>query len=161
MCQRIKTLLYHGTVSKIEKVNVLLGHSRKEFGRGFYMAVTKQQAIGMMNKKYREAVRRSRNKEETDFERKLYEIQLNEDILNSLRIKKFDNADMEWLDFVLKCRLRDGMPHNYDMVIGPTADDNTILCLKAYQDGLYGRVDSANAKKILLEKLKLQSVCVS
>ena len=34
---------------------------RKDFGRGFYMAMTPHQAIGMMHKKYREAVRRSRD----------------------------------------------------------------------------------------------------
>jgi len=34
------------------------------------------------------------------------------------------------------------MPHDYDMVIGPTADDDTAFCLKAYWDGLYGKVGS-------------------
>ncbi len=160
MYQNIKTLLYHGTVSNIEKVDVSLGYGRKDFGKGFYMAVTKKQAVGMMNKKYREAVRRSRNKKETDFERKLYEIQLDENVLKGLQIKKFDNADMEWLDFVLNCRNRGGMPHHYDMVIGPTADDDTALCLKAYQDGLYGKTDSKEARKILLENLEPENLGV-
>lgn len=160
MYQNIKTLLYHGTVSNIEKVDVSLGFGRKDFGKGFYMAVTKKQAVGMMNKKYREAVRRSRNKKETDFIRRLYEIQLNEDVLKSLRIKKFESADMEWLDFVLHCRKQGGMPHNYDMVIGPTADDDTALCLKAYQDGLYGKTDSKEAKKILLGNLEPENLGV-
>ena len=48
--------MYHGTVSEIQRVNVELGGRRKDFGRGFYMAVTKKQAVGMMHKKYREAV---------------------------------------------------------------------------------------------------------
>lgn len=62
MCQDIKTTLYHGTISEINKVDVSLGRDRKDFGKGFYIALTKSQAIGMMHKKFREMVRRSRNK---------------------------------------------------------------------------------------------------
>lgn len=54
---------------------VKLGRGRKDFGKGFYMAVSKGQAIGMMHKKYREAVRRSRGKQEDA----LYEY-INQDI---------------------------------------------------------------------------------
>lgn len=35
MYHKLKTTLYHGTVSEIEKVDVELGRSRKDFGRGF------------------------------------------------------------------------------------------------------------------------------
>lgn len=64
MYHNLKTTLYHGTVSEIQKVDVKLGKERKDFGKGFYMAVSKSQAIGMMHKKYRETVRRSRGKQE-------------------------------------------------------------------------------------------------
>ena len=74
MSQQFKDRLYHGTISEIRQIDVSLGHGRKDFGRGFYMAVSKTQAISMMHKKYREAVRRSRNKSENAFARHLYEI---------------------------------------------------------------------------------------
>lgn len=76
MYQELKTTLYHGTASVIQRVNVRLGQDRKDFGKGFYMAVSKKQAIGMMHKKYREAVRRSRGKRDNVFTEKLYEIKL-------------------------------------------------------------------------------------
>lgn len=158
MFQKLKTTLYHGSISDIEKIDVSMGRGRKDFGRGFYIAVSKKQAIGMMHKKFREAVRRSRNKKETDFVENLYEIQLDEEIFGNLRIKVFEQADIEWLDFVLMCRERGGMPHDYDMVVGPTADDDTALCLKAYQDGLYGKVGSEEAKKILLGNLETEQL---
>ena len=63
---------------------------------------------------------------------RLYEITLNEKIFSDLNIKIFETADLEWLDFILMCRENGGMPHNYDLVIGPTADDDTALCLKVY-----------------------------
>lgn len=160
MYQNIKTVLYHGTVSEITEIRVDQGRSRKDFGKGFYMAVTKQQAIGMMHKKYQEAVRRSRYKKETDFQKKLYEIELDEAVLGKLDIKIFEEADIEWLDFVLMCREKGGMPHNYDLVIGATADDDTALCLKAYQDGLYGDKTSADAKNILLRNLEVENLGV-
>lgn len=158
MYQNLKTSLYHGTVSEIQKVNVKLGRERKDFGKGFYMAVSKKQAVGMMHKKYKEAVRRSRQKQEHTFTERLYKITLNEIILPTLEIKSFDMADLEWLDFILMCREKGGMPHNYDMVIGPTADDDTALCLKAYWDGLYGRTGSDGAKMVLLNNLETENL---
>ena len=158
MYHNLRTTLYHGTVSEILQIDVKLGRGRKDFGRGFYMAVSKSQAIGMMHKKYREAVRRSREKKETSFTERLYEITLDEKLLSELNIKVFENADIEWLDFVLMCREQGGMPHDFDMVIGPTADDDTALCLKAYWDGLYGKAGTEEAKKILLNNLETENL---
>ena len=41
MYQNLKTVLYHGTVSEVTQIDVKLGRGRKDFGRGFYMAVSK------------------------------------------------------------------------------------------------------------------------
>lgn len=90
------------------------------------MAVTKKQAIGMMHKKYREAVRRSRNKKNADFTEHLYQITLDKAYLETLHVKCFSAADESWLDFVLMCREKGGVPHDYDVVIGPTADDDAF-----------------------------------
>ncbi|MDE6620828.1 MAG: DUF3990 domain-containing protein [Lachnospiraceae bacterium] len=158
MYHNFKTTLYHGTVSEIQQINVNLGRERKDFGKGFYMAVSKKQAVGMMHKKYREVVRRSQGKQETDFAERLYEITLNTAVISELNIKIFYNADLEWLDFVLMCREKGGMPHDYDMVIGPTADDDTVLCLKVYRDGFYGKVGSDAAKRILLNNLETENL---
>lgn len=158
MYHNLKTTLYHGTVSEIQKVDVRLGGERKDFGRGFYMAISKNQAIGMMHKKYRESVRRSRGKKDDAFFERLYEIILDADYAENLKIKVFDQADLEWLDFILLCREKGGIPHDYDMVVGPTADDDTAFCLKAYWDGLYGKVRSDAAKGILLNNLETENL---
>lgn len=150
----IKDVLYHGTVSEIDKVDVTKGRGRKDFGKGFYIATTKSQAIGMMHKKYTEALRRSRNKDSIDITEHLYEFVLDEEYAKHLNIKVFESADSEWLDFILMCRENGGLPHDYDLVIGPTADDDTMFCLRAYWDGLYGDVGSPEAKKLLLSNLE-------
>lgn len=158
MCSRLKFTLYHGTVSKINQIDVKIGRGRKDFGKGFYMAESKKQAVGMMHKKYREAIRRSREKSENAFCERLYEITLNKEVISELNIKVFETADVEWLDFVLMCREKGGLPHDYDLVVGPTADDDTMLCLKAYWDGLYGRTGCEMAKRILLDNLETENL---
>ncbi len=155
---RINDTLYHGTTDAFSSVDVAKGRGNKDFGKGFYMAVEKAQAIGMMNKKFNEAVRRSKSKDPNQFEKHLYEIKLNKDFLPSLKIKYFLDADMEWLDFVLACRSSDTIPHDYDLVIGPTADDNTTLCLKYYFDGVYGKVGSDDAKEFLMKNLEVENL---
>lgn len=53
MYQKFKTTLYHGTISIIDRVDVSQGRGNKDFGKGFYMATTKKQAVGMMHKNIR------------------------------------------------------------------------------------------------------------
>lgn len=158
MWHKLNTILYHGTISNISKIDVSLGKGRKDFGKGFYMSESKQQAIGMMHKKYREAQRRNRNKPENTLSENLYEITLDANVLQNIRIKIFERADAEWLDFILLCREDGGTPHDYDLVVGPTADDDTAYCLKAYWDGLYGKVGSESAKQILLSNLETDNL---
>lgn len=46
MYHSLRTILYHGTASEIEQVDVELGRERKYFGKGFYMAVSKSLYLG-------------------------------------------------------------------------------------------------------------------
>lgn len=154
----IREILYHGTISEIFHVDVTQGHGRKDFGKGFYMAVSKTQAIGMMHKKYREAVRRNRNNLSNTYREYLYQIRIDTTFAKSLHMLYFQTADENWLNFVLMCREQNGIPHNYDFVVGPTADDDTLLCLKSYWDGLYGKIGSHDAKRILLKNLEPENL---
>lgn len=149
-------ILYHGTISVINKIDVDHGRDKKDFGKGFYIAETKSQAIGMMHKKHKEATRR--NHSQRNISEHLYEIILDWKYLRTLKIKIFACADEEWLDFILMCRETGGIPHDYDFVIGPTADDDTIFCLKAYWDGLYGKPGTSAAKRILLANLEPENL---
>ena len=48
MYQNLKYVLYHGTIANIEKIDTDQGKERKDFGKGFYMAVSRGQAIGII-----------------------------------------------------------------------------------------------------------------
>lgn len=158
MFHKYRDILYHGTIYDIKKIDVSFGRNYKDFGKGFYLAVSKQQAVGMMHKKYNESVRRNRNRTSIKFSEHLYEVKIDVDFLSEINVKVFAHADEEWLDFILKCREEGGVPHGYDVVIGPTADDNTILCLKTYWEGVYGKVGSYDAKRVLLMNLEPENL---
>ena len=96
--------LYHGTIVPFKKIDVARGKGRRDFGRGFYMAVSMRQAIGMMNKKFREALNRRRDAKASDFTKTLYRFRLKPEVVDTLNVKIFAAADMEWLDFILMCR---------------------------------------------------------
>ena len=161
MSRAFEQPLFHGTIASIDQIDVSRGRAHKDFGRGFYMSMSPRQAIGMMHKKYREAVRRSRNAAQNEFIERLYRIQLKPNSEAELNVKIFNVADMEWLEFILLCRESElEHPHEYDVVVGPTADDDTLISLQNYWKGIYGPIGSEVAKEALLSVLEPENLGV-
>lgn len=75
-----------------------------------------------------------------------------------LKVRRFETADLEWLDFVLAGRA--GVCHGYDIVVGPTADDDTMISLRNYSRGVYGPVGVLESKRALLNVLEPQNLGV-
>ena len=50
----------------------------------------------------------------------------------SLRILRFPELSEEWLDFIAACR--SGIPHDYDIVEGPMADDTIYNYVQDFLD---------------------------
>lgn len=151
---KVKDTLYHGTIIKIGSVDLNEGQGYKDFGKGFYLAYDKKQASKMIQKRYNQAKQRKQH-----FDGKfLYAFDTDLEILSQCKVKIFASANIDWLDFVLKCRDSSGTPHDYDVVIGPTADDDTNLCLNMYKEGVYGEVDSLKAKETLLRNLETENL---
>jgi len=159
MSKAFEQPLFHGTIEPIQRIDVSRGRPRRDFGRGFYMAMSVEQAIGMMHKKYREAVRRSRDVAQCRFSEHLYRIRLRPAAEHELNVKVFDAANMEWLEFILMCReTEEPHPHDFDIVIGPTADDDTLISLQNYWKGVYGPVGSKVARDALLSALEPENL---
>ena len=49
-----------------------------------------------------------------------------------LNVKRFDTLSEDWLEFIKENREKGGLQHNYDVVIGPVADDNTMETVQLY-----------------------------
>lgn len=143
-CGMIK--LYHGSNVKIDQIDLTLGRINKDFGKGFYLTSLHQQAIEM-------AKRRALQSPES--EAIVTEFMFDDSCLKSseLNIKIFPEVSEEWALFILNNRHASNTKfhHNYDIVIGPVADDGVVQQLDLYEMQiitLQQLVDSLRYKKI-------------
>lgn len=56
--------------------------------------------------------------------------------IENLSVKIFEKADEEWLRFIVSNRKCDESTHDYDIVIGPTADAQTTTIINDYYEEL-------------------------
>jgi len=151
--------LYHGSIRFFDKPNANKGKPFKDFGRGFYTSQEKQNAINLAfrNKSIEESRSKRLGKTES-VSAFLYTFELNLACLKNYSIKEFPNADKEWLLFVLANRSSSYKSHTYDVVIGPTTNDDTRASLRAYNAGAYGEQDSDEAMDMLIRRLKVDKL---
>jgi hypothetical protein len=71
--------------------------------------------------------------------------------IQALSLKQFGKADEEWLDYVVDNRKGSGKAGDYDIVIGPVANDDVFEVIGYYEDGVY-------TKEMALEKLKIKKL---
>ena len=149
----IRNKLYHGTLDKFVDIDLTRGKKCKDFGNGFYLAFKKSHSEKIVN-------RLKRIKKVSRGYIYTYDVNYNEyERLYKLgRVKYFAEANGEWLDFILTSRSKPYVWHNYDIVIGPTADDDTKIILNAYREGFYGEVGSNEAKMIAINFLHVENL---
>lgn len=119
-------VLFHGTVSDFDKVILGKSHNRRDFGTGFYTTILEQQAKEWA---YRLSLRQKT--------RKYYVYQFAFQESDNLKIQRFAALNKEWLEFIKENRSKGGLQHNYDVVIGPVADDNTMETVQLYIAGIF------------------------
>ena len=146
--------VYHGTTSLIDVIDVSKGKPYKDFGQGFYVTQDLNHAknLAMRNKVI-----------ETERQGKIvpaytYTYSFDTSKLINFNTKIFDEADPEWMRFVLTNRSSRSKIHDYDIIIGPTANDDTSLVLKSYFNGLYGDIDSERALNFALEMIEAENL---
>ena len=137
-------ILYHGTNADFIKIDLEKGQRYKDFGKGFYLTPDKETAVRMATKKARlfggTATLISYEFDESAFQ-------------SDLKIKVFPKiACDEWFLFIDANRNRNNRAiaiHDYDIVIGPIANDGVVLLLTNFHDGIYS---SEQAAKLLQDK---------
>ena len=144
-------IVYHGSTTLFDAIDVNKGKPYKDFGRGFYVTENPNHAknLALRNKKI-EAERYNRN-----VNAYLYTFEF--DLIstkNEFDVREFKDADLIWMEFVLANRKVRDRSHSYDVVLGPTADDDTSIVLKAYFGGLYGNVGSRRALETALNLIE-------
>lgn len=113
-------IIYHGSYKKIETPELVENKYTKDFGPGFYCTILENQAERWAKKFNTPIVN-------------VYEYQEN----TKLKIKEFSVMTEEWLDFIINSR--NGMKHDYDIVIGAMADDQVYNYITDLLNGVITR----------------------
>ena len=123
--------LYHGSDILINQIDLCQGRINKDFGKGFYLTSIQSQAYEMAKRKARQT---------PDGVPVVTEFVFDEEFLTSgeLNVKVFSGVSEEWAKFILNNRhaSRTGFHHDYDIVVGPVADDGVVQQLDLYEMGI-------------------------
>ena len=120
--------LYHGSYCEVSQPDLGMCSKRKDFGRGFYLTTSKDQAISFLKTSIAKAVANGNLEGRQDFGYlSMYELNLK----NELAVHIFGEANEEWLHCVAAHRKKKLFAElelkmsKYDVIVGKIADDAT------------------------------------
>ncbi|MCR5782109.1 MAG: DUF3990 domain-containing protein [Clostridia bacterium] len=138
-------LVFHGTTLEIREPEIITTDIGRDFGFAFYTTDIREQAE-------RWAVRRAKIVSRKEKQTVLPVVNVYEWTRDdSLNIREFDGASMEWLDMVVVCRSDRSFKHSYDIVIGKIADDNVGETVSYVVQGIMRKEDA-------VERLKFEKI---
>lgn len=118
-------LLYHGRLVAVEQPQIRVPQAFLDFGAGFYLTSSHEQALRWAQVK----MRRSENRLGYV---SIYDLDLSSAEQNTA-IRKFASADLGWLNFVINNRRGIQQDETIDMHIGPVADDNVYKSIRLFE----------------------------
>lgn len=136
-------IVYHGGLTVVERPEIRVGEYVGDFGRGFYVTSSLEQARRFVGTKCkREGVNRGIVS--------VYELdeRLFTEAYKGLR---FDGLTQDWAKFVCANRKRPSFSHDYDYVRGPVANDQVYAAFAFYESGLI-------SFEMLLDQLKVRKL---
>lgn len=135
--------IYHGSDVVVKKPKILQSNRLLDFGIGFYTTSNKEQAVRWAEKV---SFRNNTGKKFLS----MYNFDI-EKAKKELHIIEFTYADEKWLDFITANRRGKEISKEYDIVIGPVADDNVYLTVKLFETGVLDKKEAL--KRLKVEKL--------
>ena len=124
-------IIYHGSNHDFNCVDLSKSKDKRDFGRGFYTTTIKEQAqqwgYNMFNRFGGDGLF-------------LYEFEFSPSA--DLSSKRFQGITDEWFDFILMNRTHGGLPHDFDFVQGPVANDKTFLTIAGFIDGIFSKEEA-------------------
>jgi hypothetical protein len=147
--------LYQGTTHEFTEIDVTRGKAIKDFGRGFYATANREHAVRLALRSRRiEEERLIRIGEKRGLQEYVYAYKFDMKSLESLNCKKFEPADREWLRFIILNRTNETLRHDYDVMVGPTANDNTRTAIRTVINAADGNIQRDEALDLLLLMLE-------
>ena len=132
-------IVYHGSNCIVKEPQIIFGSRLLDFGAGFYTTTNREQAERWAAKV---SVRTESKKQIVS----IYEV--DEAYKNSLKIINFDEPNAEWLRFVCDCRSGKNSDIEYDMVLGPVANDKVYAVVSFFERGIYDEADALKRLKV-------------
>ena len=133
-------ILYHGSNTYIEEIDLSKSKPNKDFGKGFYLSDNQTQAEQMAKFK---ALTLGGEPIVTTFE-------VDDNILSNtnLKVKCFSEYSQDWADFVFANR-EGNKTNTYDIVYGPIANDKIGLQMRKLKDGNIDKAEFLNRLKYM------------
>lgn len=124
--------LHHGSYVGIDRIDLSKSKIGKDFGKGFYLNPDYEQALLW-------AESRVRTLQEGEPIVTSYEFDLDRALQAGLKVKFFEDYTEEWAQFVVGNRrnVSDNPCLQYDIVIGPIANDNVGRQIQLYMQGYW------------------------
>lgn len=149
-------LLYHGSFVEISKVDLEKCKQGKDFGRGFYVTSSYEQARSFVPLSIKKQIIEGNLPDDysTGYI-SIFRFHLTHDI----NIHTFPDADKSWLHFVASNRRKNLFPSvcnlyaGFDIIGGKIANDRTARTLQLYTSGGYGVPGSQEADDIAIMTL--------
>ena len=143
--------LFHGSYMIIDKPEVKKGRDRVDFGQGFYLTSIQAQA-----EKWSKVIAIRKG---PAFKPVVNVFELDEKVfdLSEFCVKKFDEYNIEWLDYVVDCRQGGNLQKYFDLVEGGVANDNVIDTVEDYENG---RITAGQALGQLIYKKVNHQICI-
>lgn len=123
--------LYHGTNCSFDEIDLTKSKVGKDFGCGFYLSADSRQALELAERKVEQSGEGAPIVHEYEFDEVLLQSE-------ELSVLSFEEYSKEWAEFILanrKNRTRTSV-HQYDIVIGPIADDAVGFQIRRFTAGI-------------------------
>lgn len=134
-------ILYHGSNVEVKEPKIIYSEHGNDFGAAFYLTPIEEQAKRMAIRKY---------KQTKSGEPIVSVFEWNEDISDFL-FRRFEEADLDWLEMIIACRKNPRFSHPFDIVEGKIADDAVGETITYVVAGIMRKEDA-------LDRLKFQKI---
>ncbi len=138
-------ILYHGSNIVVKDARLIPSKRFLDFGAGFYLTSDYEQAKRWADR----TANRRREGSPT-----ITVFQVEEPLMDQLRVLSFPSADKDWLRFISANRTGATEGADYDIIVGPVANDQAIRTINNYLKGYFS--EEVAIQLLLPQKLKDQ-----
>jgi hypothetical protein len=133
-------ILYHGSTVIVKNPKIMVPQRHLDFGKGFYCTTEKSQAESWAR------IKQKREAKKTSAIVSVYSIDDTIFLDNNLKVKIFESATVDWLEFIIADR-NGHITHDFDIVKGPVANDTLYASLALYEAGVLTQLETIKRLK--------------